>query len=637
VSSGPGVRAYQMWNIVAAAVVLAVLGASLAMMQREVFWSPDEGGKFFALASVRWDGGLAYGLPYHGRAVDPELRFAPRGPGEANEPPEAFPYPREGADGRIQWHWPPWFPLASRPLFAAFGVSGVYLLPLLSGWLIALASGWIAHALAPRLAAPAMLVVGLATPVWFYSLTFWEHTLAAAAGVLAIAFLVHGAPRSRRTLLAMLPPLLMAALLRIEMLAFGVTAVLAWALRDAVETVQPTARRHAGSAVAPSAAHVANMTRAGTESLFDTGERTGGAPARQDGRTAWRPWLAAGLAVGLIALLWLAAASWLAPRQSVFFTAIPAHAADALTNLSNLPRAAVGLLVNSAVDEGPVVPAAWTAAAAVALAACFVAPFLRAVWLEACVLVPGLAGLLTFSLTLAALEPSYRSLHAFFPIAPFTAFWLFAWRDARGGARRDTLVRAAALYFVAGSAVLFAYRIDLHGHVVSGLEWGSRYLLALYPLLAILALAAVDGYVRSPRPAWLRGTVGGLMACLIAAAVLLESRGVAVLAGNHALFATWNRVLRDDDRIVTDVWWLPATLAPLFVAKETYFVRRRAEVSEWAALAAAHGEREFTFAAFGPVRDDELGPGVRRIPQRCTTVSGLQVLRFAIVDAPPAP
>ena len=60
---------------------------------------------------------------------------------------------------------------------------GLYLLPVVCGWLIAVLSGALATWLAPGLGPAAILLVGLATPVWFYSVVFWEHTLATLFGL----------------------------------------------------------------------------------------------------------------------------------------------------------------------------------------------------------------------------------------------------------------------------------------------------------------------------------------------------------------------------------------------------------------------------------------------------------------------
>ncbi len=596
------------WSIAAAVVVLAVLAGSLRAMPRHVFWSPDEGGKFFALSSIEWDGGIIFAVPYVGRGIDPGLRFFPRG---QNQPRSAFPYPVTTAEGTVRFHWPLWFPLVSRPLFEAFGITGIYLLPLLSGWLIAVISGRIAYALAPHLAPAAIVIVGLATPVWFYSLTFWEHTLAACAGLLALAVLVagHSAPGvatapvsygGRRVLFAMLGPLFVAVLLRIEMVAFGAAAILTWAL---------AARR---AAIAP-----------------DMGSAPSGVVHRR------RAWVVAALAAALAGLVWFVSASILAPRQVDFVASVPRRIAASVHNLSALPRSAVAIFVSTARDEGPVVAPGWVAAATLALVLCCLAPFVGSIWIEACILIPALVVMLAFSGWLLVLGQSYRSLHGLFSVAPFTVFWLYALADARRGEwRLRTLALFALVYLAIAYAMLFVLRVDRGGDVTGGLEWGSRYILALYPVLAVLAVAAVDSYARSSRPAWLRVAVTSVAACMVLVALYLEIRGVTMLRANRKLFATWDRALQSEQPIVTDVWWLPTTLAPLFVTRETYFVRGREEVLAWRALAAARGEKGVTLAAFGRPREDAMGPGLCRVPERSSVVAGLHLVRYEPCGAP---
>lgn len=607
-SAAPGratldVRSRQGWSIAAAAAVLAVLAGSLGAMPRHVFWSPDEGGKFFALSSIGWNGGITVAAPYLGRGIDPDLRFYPRG---RYQPRSAFPYPVTAADSSVRFHWPLWFPLASRPLFAAFGITGIYLLPLLSGWLMAVISGRIAGALAPRLAPATIVIVGWATPVWFYSLTFWEHTLAACAGMLALAVLVSAqaaddavpaSPGGWGAPIAIIASLFVAVLLRIEMMAFAAAALVIWA---------QAARAERGRAAAPGA-------EAGLRRKVDQHRRTVAIAA---------------LAALVGGLLWLAAVSALAPRQADLITSAPRRIGEGLWNLSALPRSAVSILISSARDEGPMVAPAWLGAAGLAVALCGLAPFLRRAWVEACVVLPALAIMLAFSLRLLTLGQGYRALHGFFPGAPFTIVWLYALAGAPPGAwRLRTLARFALYYGGIAYAALFVFRGHRAGDIGGGLEWGARYLLALYPVLAVLAVAGMDSYARSNRPAWLRAAVTGLTACLAVAALYSEIRGVGMLRANRELLATWDRALQSERPIVTDVWWLPAALAPQFATKATYFVRGPRELRDWRALAAAHGETGFTLATLRPP-SGAAGPGLCQAAERSRVVAGLHLVRY---------
>jgi hypothetical protein len=84
------------------------------------------------------------------------------------------------------------FPVVTVPLLAAFGLRGVYLLPAV-GFLMAIGGcAWIAAALDRRRnAALTAAVAGLSTPLLFYGLEFWEHTLAVGVAAAATARLVQ--------------------------------------------------------------------------------------------------------------------------------------------------------------------------------------------------------------------------------------------------------------------------------------------------------------------------------------------------------------------------------------------------------------------------------------------------------------
>src|SRR5512147_331345 len=112
----------------AAAFVLVVYGALLAVMPPGAFWSPDEGAKFIQLHSIHWERGLRYTIPYAGAAIDPRFEFYPTRCRYEDLYPVRLP------DGGVKFHWPIWFSLVTRPLVDAFGHTGLYAIPLLSGW-----------------------------------------------------------------------------------------------------------------------------------------------------------------------------------------------------------------------------------------------------------------------------------------------------------------------------------------------------------------------------------------------------------------------------------------------------------------------------------------------------------------------
>ena len=157
------------WNAGRRASVLLAYVSVLWSMPKHVFWSPDEGGKFIELHCIEWHGGLRYSMPYAARGVDPDFKFYPH---FSTPDGDTFPYPVAGSGGTVRFNWPIWFPLLSRFMLRAFGLPGIYVIPLLSGWLLALVSGSIAHYLSPRIAPITILLVGLATPCVFTANVF---------------------------------------------------------------------------------------------------------------------------------------------------------------------------------------------------------------------------------------------------------------------------------------------------------------------------------------------------------------------------------------------------------------------------------------------------------------------------------
>lgn len=589
------------WSAAAAASVLLAYVAVLWSMPKHVFWSPDEGGKFIELHCIEWHGGLRYSMPYAARRIDPEFKFYPH---VSTPDGDTFPYPVAGSGGTVRFNWPIWFPLLSGFMLRAFGLPGIYVIPLLSGWLLAVISGGIAGSLNPRTTPITILLVGLATPVCFYSQCFWEHTFAALLALVAVAILVRTRPGSMRALVAITCPLVAAMMLRIEMVAFAAAAVLTWAF----------------SAVA-----------CGSWSENDT------VPSRPRRLHRWLLILL--LACAAAGVFYLVRAA-VPARQQRFITTLPAQMVRTARALPHLPRSVVSVFVNTGRNEGPVVDPTWVTVACVAVLLCLIAPFLSSVRIEAAVIAPALLIVLAYSASVAFLGQRYRSLHGIFPVAPFmvVAFYALpeAWR------RRDSALLAlssfAALYLVIGCAAIFVFYVDAEGGLLTGLEWGQRYILPLYPVLTVLSIVALYAHQQSNRPAWLKRYFMVIVSVMMTIGVQQEVRGSTMLRVNREEFAAWDRALRTEGPLVTDLWWLPTTLAPLFLTKEMSYVQSPTELAEWVSLAAAQGIPRFTFVSFRPSGDGQLGDaGVRRVAQESRTVFGLHLTRFDVVSARPPP
>ena len=577
----------------ASLLVLLVYAVLLGVMPKAGFWSPDEGAKYIQTLSIGWDGGFDYRIPYPGVATDPGFEFYPA----RCRHEDLYPAP---VDNKVRFHWPIWFPLASRVSLALFGMPGLYLIPVISGWLIAVLAGLLVRYHDPRLSPTTILLVGFATPILFYSLTFWEHTMAALLGIGALCILVASGPLRLSALLLMAPLLLGAVVLRIEMLAFAIALVLAWLISGIVA---------------------------------DTGH--GQTTLHRGGPRRWLLTATLVVVVIAVAVVALESVTW---RHRWLFTVLPEYLLRNFTKLPFLPEIFVSMLISSPGHQGPVISLDWKFAALLAFAAAAVAAFLRARVLEAIIILPALLVILQFSLFVAFLPQSYLSLHGLLPVAPYIVVALYAvpyaWRERRFALL--AVANAGILYLALAFAVMLTFAVNPDGTYRTGLEWGFRNMLPLYPIAAVLAVIALQVYRRSGRQVLVENVFAVLLVALMAVGVLFEVRGLRMLFGSRQLVAEWEKALPANQPVVTDIWWLPAVMAPFFTTHEMHCVRWAEEISEWLPAAAANGVDAFTFARFGPIDPDRVNAaGVDVTEDQHQTVSGLYLSRFRIQDAQP--
>jgi hypothetical protein len=104
-----------------------------------------------------------------------------------------------------------------------------------------------------------------------------------------------------------------------------------------------------------------------------------------------------------------------------------------------------------------------------------------------------------------------------------------------------------------------------------------------------------------------------------------------MLVEGRRLVATWQAALRGGPPVVTDVWWLPAAMAPLFISHELQCVRQADDLGEWVDVAAQHGVDTVVFASFRPLGRDIRAPGYDVSSEGEQIVSGLHLTRLRFV------
>jgi hypothetical protein len=163
-----------------ALALVATIYAALAfyVLPQDAFFSSDEGLKLIQVQNFMRKGWTDFTLDYPGRWLDPELHFVP-----INNPPALI------RDGNVYSVYPVFFPLLATPLFSLLGYAGLYVIPVLSG-LVTLLLTWQLARLMDMRGVPAIVVLGLCTPLLFYSLLFWDHTLGTLLTTAALLLVV---------------------------------------------------------------------------------------------------------------------------------------------------------------------------------------------------------------------------------------------------------------------------------------------------------------------------------------------------------------------------------------------------------------------------------------------------------------
>ena len=518
------------WRPAAAVVVaLAVLYAGLILaLPADLFWSPDEGSKFLQLESYRRAGGLRQSIVYGARAIDPGFRYYPSrlSDGNTERPPVAL-YPQPLQDGRLESNWAPLFPLMTLIPFHLLGFRGLYVLPAASGLLTALLAGRAARSLMPGTLIPTVLAVGLCSPVLFFSLLFWEHTVALCLAMAALVLCLDDRSRPRGRALVIGGCLAVAIVLRFEFI------VVALALATASATQSIRRRLEFSSRISRSA----------------------------------RSWVPVAALASLVAAAF--GLVWLGVRQLGLLRPLGAKvdwlvrlSLGQLTQLStwsDLPSRLRRSLIDLPAETGPMLDpmAARIGLLGILLAAS--SRFLREPargWL----FVSGAVLVTVVSAVEVVSADRFRSVHALVLPAPWMVFALLLVFPVPRDVGPGTAVFRTASTLVLAAAVLLSLN-----PIEGGLEWGSRFQLAAYVLAAVFACAGVVAYLRSTEDRRLRAAVGLCAVAAFGVGFLFQLRGFAEVWTTKSDLATYRVELETAGApAVTDLPWLPGSLATTF-------------------------------------------------------------------------
>lgn len=494
--------------------VVLVIGYTLWVMYQppEIFWSLDEGGKYIHVKSIIATSDPTTPLLYPGRYLDQRLEFVP-----------LFYWSQQ--DNAVYSWWPVGFQLITVPFYWLFGWLGLYIIPVISGAITAILSGLLVRYLAPGsrwLDVAAAVIVGVATPVTFYSTLFWEHTLNVAL-IMGALLLIGWAWRYGQARLIVVAGVLLglATYFRTDTGAIvaGIGLVMLvfywrWAMLLGVS--------YTVTSVAWLGLNLLLMEQtiggSGADNVFDP--------------RLFRGFNDAGL--------------WFVPYS--FFTS---------------PKI-------TSFDMGP----ALLSVGMLALVLAVLTPFLgRFRWwgLGGYAVLCGICGWVLIH------PAGYRSIHGLVMIAPHVVFaaWLYAIPETRRDPLMPLLILGAGLGY-ASAYLLKAWE------AAGGLQWGPRYMLAFYPLLVAASLVGlVQAWPLLSRA--VRHTLLGLYLLSVIIGVGYQMRGLDSALQTKQHFVETHERLQTfhQDAIITECRWLTMVIPDLYWDGTMFSIHGDADFDHW--------------------------------------------------------
>jgi hypothetical protein len=474
------------------------------------FWSSDQGTKLIQTQSLLLNRFSTNALIYPGEIYDPEHRFTPL---------RGTYYQHEGQTFSI---WSPAFAALSSMPFFLFGYGGLYVVPVAATLvLLALCAVLARSMIGPPWDVVSVLVLGLASPLAFYSLVFWEHTLSALFITAALWLATIAITQSRDWYLIGTGVLIgFTVWFRIE------TILLSIAVMFSLLLVQPH-----------------KVLRYGI-------------------------WLGIGFTVAFV--------PWLFCNLWIYGNLLGPHVA--VTGSVNYQEGTtVNAIINTRLEwlgqllipGDNVLLLIITALVAIYVAVMLVRKKTFTLQMLPCSIILLIAiGVLGYQRIPLGLQ---TSLLITFPIVALCLLPTFTAIVREDGIISQQLMnifinQSALTRLFLGCAVSFIVLACVIKVPYGGAQWGPRMLLPILPILTIVAIMQTVKWLRSDSPIWARGIVIFTATLLLSVSLYSEGWGIrriaAFNADNHHVVTT---VAQSNERvIITDIWYAPCVIAPLF-------------------------------------------------------------------------
>jgi hypothetical protein len=506
------------------------LSISFLYFQPDTFWSPDEGAKFFQMQAIKISKNImSFDIPYQGHLIDPEYKFA------LSEHPLDLLILRD--QNRITFERLPTFTAATKPLFSLFGFTGLYVLPALTGALIPVLfllliphekRNWLMWGL-----------ISFASPIWIYSTIFWEHTIAVLLNLIALVILLTVNNKKHK-------PFRLAIYYLVATFLFG----LSFFIR--------------------------------LETLLISIPFITVCFVKQKQR---RPWII------FIAVYLIIVAFFYFRLHGFFFQGnnLPVNARYLFRPFDYIRSAGwnaiPALLIGPEVDEAintNWLGGLWTIGAIIAIAHSLAQKQSQTTRNLQYI---GLAFCLIASAWFLFNPNLYRSAHGLLFTTPWAIIGFTNMRRVWDQHKEKTniLILTVSLGIILYSInMLFLRGSSPHG----GLEWGARFAMSFYPLLAIIA--AWD---------WLKQHAINIILTIFLALIGFgfQIRGMITIHNDRQINSDINKEIQiiPENHIASDLWWFLLNSAPLEPKKSIYSLQGFNEIPEWINLLQENEIRQF--------------------------------------------
>jgi len=533
-------------------VLLLYLLLVVAVLPPGAFFGSDPGVKFLQVRNLvahRWQG-LWVDDP--SEVLDPSRTFSPFN--------IRFFY-RDGESGRTYGVYSTPFVVLTGLFYALLGFRGLYLLPALATLGTMIVTYRLSRPIAPRTASLAPLLVGVLSPMLFYSVDLWEHTPAVFLATLGLWGLVETLARGRaRWLLGAGLVLGLAAWFREEVYALipACGLVILW-------TERRRPRRMVAYGLVYGAGLALILLPIGAFQAWTFGTPLGphlqnlivpqvtGQAARKAGMHPLTMW----------ALRWVMATKLLVPwTTSKSWTALVAGLVLLRLLAGRIPAWRRGLTL----------------------------------------LLAGAASLGTMGLVLMGIREHWfaRNLVQSFPVLLFLLFLGLAPEAQAAPVATASEERHSRMRLLALVGGLFIAFVLLTTPGSGGAQWGPRFLMPVYPLLVVGVLYALEPVLasrpRRPLEGW---------ALLFTFVFLCGASALAQFAGLRLLYWGKSDVIRltqeveqlAPEVVVTDTWWMPVVTATASEPKTWFLVNhgRNGGLADLVTVLRERGVTQFAY------------------------------------------